>query len=52
MVTLKFVFNQEKLKQARKTEEELLQPMREHAKKYEIAEPEPEHKMKPKHRSR
>lgn len=40
MVTLKFVFNQEKLKQARKTEEELLQPMREHAKKYDIAEPE------------
>ena len=28
MVTLKFVFNQEKLKQAGKTEEELLQPMR------------------------
>ena len=40
MVTLKFVFNQEKLKQAGKTEEELLQPMREHAKKYDIAEPE------------
>ena len=40
MVTLKFVFNQEKLKQAGKTEEELLQPMREPAKKYDIAEPE------------
>ena len=40
MVTLKFVFNKEKLKQAGKTEEELLQTMREHAKKYDIAEPE------------
>jgi hypothetical protein len=41
MVTLRFVFNQDKLKQAGKTEDEMLATMREHAKKYEIAEPEP-----------
>lgn len=41
MVTLKFVFNQERLKQAGKTEDEMLQPMREHAAKYGIAEPAP-----------
>lgn len=41
MVTLRFVFNQDKLKQAGKTEDEMLALMREHAKKYEIAEPEP-----------
>ena len=41
MVTLRFVFNQDKLKQAGKTEDEMLAPMRDHAKKYEIAEPEP-----------
>lgn len=41
MVTLRFVFNQDKLEQAGKTEDEMLAPMREHAKKYEIAEPEP-----------
>ena len=41
MVTLKIcVQSGKKLKQAGKTEEELLQPMREHAKKYDIAEPE------------
>ena len=39
MVTLRFVFNQDKLKQAGKTEDEMLAPMRDHAKKYEIAEP-------------
>lgn len=41
MVSLRFVFNQDKLKQAGKTEDEMLQPMREHAAKYRIAEPEP-----------
>jgi len=38
MVTLKFVFNKEKTALSGKTEEELLQPMREHAKKYGIDE--------------
>jgi len=33
MVTLTFVFNQEKVASAGSTEEELLRPMREHAKK-------------------
>ncbi len=34
MVSLKFVFNQEKLQKAGKTEDEMLTPMREHATKY------------------
>lgn len=38
MVTLTFVFNQEKVASAGSTEEELLRPMREHAKKYGISE--------------
>ena len=37
-VTLTFVFDQDKLREAGVTEEELLRPMREHAKKYEIEE--------------
>ena len=41
MVSLKFVFNQEKLQKAGKTEDEMLTPMREHAAKYGIDEPEP-----------
>lgn len=40
MVTLTFVFNKNKVKEAGCTEEELLRPMREHAKKYGIAEDE------------
>lgn len=38
VVTLTFVFDQNKIKEAGLTEEELLCPMREHAKKYEIEE--------------
>ena len=38
MVILTFVFNKEKIASAGKTEEELLQPMREHAAKYGINE--------------
>ncbi|MBQ2276735.1 MAG: hypothetical protein U0L23_01925 [Lachnospiraceae bacterium] len=38
MVTLTFVFNQDKLKNSGYTEDELLHPMREHAKKYDISE--------------
>ncbi len=41
MVSLKFVFNQEKLQKAGKTEDEMLTPMREHAAKYGIDEPKP-----------
>lgn len=40
MVTLTFVFNQEKVASAGSTEEELLRPMREHAKKFGISEDE------------
>lgn len=40
MVSLRFVFNKEKVAAAGLTEDELLQPMRDHAKKYDIAEPE------------
>jgi len=40
ITTLTFVFNKDKLREAGYTEDELLQPMREHAKKYEIAETE------------
>ena len=40
MVTLTFEFNKDKVKEAGKTEDELLQPMREHAKKYHIEEKE------------
>jgi len=40
MTTLTFVFNKEKIRKAGYTEDELLQPMREHAKKYEIRETE------------
>lgn len=38
MVTLTFVFNKDKVKKAGYTEDELLQPMREHAQKYGISE--------------
>lgn len=38
MVTLTFVFNKEKVKASGHTEDELLQPMREHAAKYGIFE--------------
>jgi hypothetical protein len=38
MVTLTFVFDKEKVSAAGKTEDELLAPMREHAKKYGISE--------------
>ena len=38
MATLTFVFNKEKIALAGRTEEELLQPMREHALKYGIDE--------------
>lgn len=38
MVTLTFEFDKNKVKEAGYTEEELLQPMREHAKKYGIEE--------------
>lgn len=40
MVTLTFVFNQEKVASTGSTEDELLRPMREHAKKYDISEEE------------
>lgn len=40
MVSLKFIFNEEKLKASGYTEDELLQPMREHAEKYNIKEEE------------
>ena len=40
MVTLTFVFNKDKVEKAGHTEDELLQPMREHAQKYGIAETE------------
>lgn len=40
MVTLTFVFDQEKVASAGSTEDELLRPMREHAKKYDISEKE------------
>lgn len=40
MVTLTFKFNKDKVREAGKTEDELLQPMREHAKKYDIEETE------------
>lgn len=39
-VSLTFVFNQDKITEAGLTEEELLRPMREHAKKYKIEEKE------------
>ena len=39
-VTLTFVFNKDKVEKAGHTEDELLQPMREHAQKYGIAETE------------
>jgi len=38
MVTLSFVFNDEKVKVSGQTRDELLEPMREHAKKYGITE--------------
>lgn len=38
MVSLTFVFNKDKVEKAGYTEDELLQPMREHAKKYGISE--------------
>jgi hypothetical protein len=38
VVSLTFVFNEEKVKNAGLTEEELLKPMREHARKYDISE--------------
>lgn len=38
MVTLTFVFNKDKIKRAGHTEDELLQPMREHSRKYGISE--------------
>ena len=38
MVKLEFVFDKEKIMQAGITESELLQPMRDHAKKYGITE--------------
>lgn len=38
MVKLEFVFDKEKIMQAGLTESELLQPMREHARKYGITE--------------
>mgnify|MGYP007068184395 CR=1 FL=1 len=38
MVTLSFVFNDEKVKVSSQTRDELLEPMREHAKKYGITE--------------
>lgn len=38
MVTLTFVFNKDKIERAGYTEDKLLQPMREHAKKYDISE--------------
>lgn len=41
MTTLRFVFNKEKVAAAGKTEDELLAPMREHAVRYDIDEPEP-----------
>lgn len=40
MTTLRFVFDKEKVAAAGKTEDELLAPMREHAAKYDIDEPE------------
>lgn len=40
MTTLKFVFNKEKVADARTTEDALLAPMREHAAKYGIEETE------------
>ena len=41
MVTLTFVFNQDKIKKLGYTEDELLSPMREHAQKYNISEERP-----------
>lgn len=38
MVTLTFVFNNEKIASSGNTEDELLRPMREHAEKYGISE--------------
>lgn len=40
MTTLRFVFDKDKVAAAGKTEDELLAPMREHAAKYGIDEPE------------
>ena len=40
MVTLTFDFNKEKVERDGFTTDELLQPMREHAKKWGISEPE------------
>lgn len=40
MTTLRFVFDKEKVEAAGKTEDELLAPMREHAARYGIDEPE------------
>lgn len=40
MTSLTFVFDKDKIKEAGYTEDELLQPMREHAKKYNILETE------------
>jgi hypothetical protein len=40
MVTLTFIFNKDKVAKAGYTENELLQPMREHARKYGISETE------------
>lgn len=41
MVTLTFVFNQDKIKKSGYTEDELLSSMREHAQKYNISEERP-----------
>ncbi len=41
MVTLTFIFDQEKIAKAGYREEELLKPVRDHAKKYNITEVEP-----------
>lgn len=38
MVTLTFVFNKNKVKKAGYMEDDLFQPMREHAQKYDISE--------------
>lgn len=40
MVTLTFVFDKDKLEKTGQSEDELLQPMRNHAKKYQIDEKE------------
>ena len=40
MTTLKFVFNKDRMREAGQTEDSLLAPMREHAIKWNIEEPE------------